>query len=318
MRMFWWLVAVVVVVGLGFGGLYYEHPEWVMRQGTHLGLFFSRVQSNYVMTPEGRIHYYEAEPRIPGGGVPLVLVHGLADRDESWAPMLKRLKRAGFHVYALDLLGAGRSPVPADSDYSIGTQEQLVADFIQSLGLQKPDVGGWSSGGWIVMKLALDHPDTVDRVVVYDSAGLKQQTAGGAPVFHPQTEDDVQKLASALGVPKLPEFVARDALKRLQSQQWVTDKAMASMADGKDALDDRLSGLQSPLLIVWGADDKLLPVSVGMQMHELDPRSELDVVEGCGHLAPNTCAPRVAAATADFLKTKPAPVGQVRTLAKMR
>jgi pimeloyl-ACP methyl ester carboxylesterase len=319
MRIFWRLVAVLVVVGLGFGVLYYEHPEWVMRQGTHLGLFFSRVQSNYVMTPEGRIHYYEAEPRIPGGGVPLVLVHGLADRDESWAPMLKRLKRAGFHVYALDLLGAGRSPAPADSDYSIATQEQLVADFIQSLGLQKPDVGGWSSGGWIVLKLALDHPDMVDRVVVYDSAGLKQQQTGKAePLFRPQTEEDVQELASALGARKLPGFVARDALRRLQGQQWVTDRAMASMADGKDTLDDRLSKLQSPLLIVWGADDKLLAVGVGMQMHQLDPRSELDIMEGCGHLAPKTCAPRVAAATADFLKAVPAPMGQVRTLAKMR
>ena len=160
MKIFWRLVAVVVVVGLGFGLLFYEHPEWVMLQQTHLGLFLARVQSNYVMTPEGRIHYYEAEPAIAGGGEPLVLVHGLADRDESWAPMLKRLKAAGFHVYAPDLLGAGRSPAPPDSDYSIATQEQMVVDFIQALGLQKPDVGGWSSGGWVVLKLAMDHPDT--------------------------------------------------------------------------------------------------------------------------------------------------------------
>jgi pimeloyl-ACP methyl ester carboxylesterase len=139
-----------------------------------------------------------------------------------------------------------------------------------------------------------------------------------APVFHPQTADDVNKLASALGAPPLPEFMARDALRRLQSQQWITDKAMASMAGGKDTLDGRLGGLQVPLLIVWGADDKLLPVSVGMQMHTLDPQSELDIVEGCGHLAPKMCAPRVAAATADFLKAKPAPMGQVRTLTKMR
>jgi pimeloyl-ACP methyl ester carboxylesterase len=318
MRKFWSLIVVVLVAGLGFGILFYENPEWVLRQGTHLGLLFSRVQSNYVLTPEGRIHYYEAEPRIPGGGVPLVLVHGLADRDESWAPMMKRLKSAGFHVYAPDLLGAGRSPMPADSDYSIATQEQLVADFIQSLGLQKPDAGGWSSGGWIVIKLALDHPDMVDRVVVYDSAGLKQQSGKHGVIFHPQSEDDVQRLASALGAPKLPGFMARDALKRLQSQQWVTDKAMASMANGNDTLDDRLSGLQSPLLIVWGADDQLLPLSVGMEMHQLDPRSELDVVEGCGHLAPKLCAPRVAHATADFLKSNPAPGGQVRTLARMR
>jgi pimeloyl-ACP methyl ester carboxylesterase len=289
-----------------------------MRQGTHLGLFFSRVQSNYVMTPEGRIHYYEGEPLIAGGGQPVVLVHGLADRDESWAPMLKRLKRAGFHVYALDLLGAGRSPSPADSDYSIGTQEQVVADFIQALGLQKPDVGGWSSGGWIVLKLALDHPDAVNRVVVYDSAGLKRNGSTSGGVFHPQSAEDVQKLASMLGAPPVPKFMAQDALRRLQSEQWITDKAMASMESGKDALDDRMSGMQAPLLIVWGADDQLIPVGEGLRLHSLYPQSEMDILQGCGHLAPKTCSARVAAATADFLKANPAPMGQVRTLAKMQ
>ena len=55
-----------------------------------------------------------------------------------------------------------------------------------------------------------------------------------------------------------------------------------------------------------------------MRLHALDPRSELDIVEGCGHLAPKVCAPRVAAATADFLKSQPVAMGQVRTLRKMR
>ena len=105
------LVLLCVVLGLLLAVAFYIRPIGVMQQGTHFGLFLSRVQSNYVLTPEGRVHYYEAEPRISGGGIPLVLVHGLGDRDEAWAPMLKRLKRAGFHVYAPDLLGYGRSPL---------------------------------------------------------------------------------------------------------------------------------------------------------------------------------------------------------------
>jgi len=104
------LVLLVVALGLVFALTLYEQPIWVQRQHTHLGLFLHRVQSNYVMTPEGRVHYYEAESRIPGGGTPLVLIHGLADQSESFAPMLERLKKRGFHVYAPDLLGYGRSP----------------------------------------------------------------------------------------------------------------------------------------------------------------------------------------------------------------
>ena len=314
------LLLLVVALGLAFGLVFYERPLWVQQQATHLSLFFHRVQSNYVMTPSGRVHYYEAESRIPGGGIPLVLVHGLADRDESWAPMLERLKKAGFHVYAPDLLGYGRSPHPSGSDYSISTQEQFVVDFIHSLGLQKTDIGGWSMGGWITLQLALDHPDLIDRVVVYDSAGLRHQVAGGPNVFHPADGAALQRLANLLEpeAKPLPRFVRRDALRSLAENQWVVDRSMASMLTGKDLLDTRLSGFTEPLLIVWGGDDDLLPLALGQKMHELVPQSELAIIAGCGHLAPKTCPARVASATADFLKANPAPSGGNRTLTLMR
>jgi len=314
------LLLLIVVLGLALGLVFYERPIWVLQQRIHLGLFLHRVQSNYVMTPEGRVHYYEAESRIPGGGIPLVLIHGLADRDESWAPMLERLKKAGFHVYAPDLLGYGRSPKPSGSDYSISTEEQFVADFIRSLGLQKTDVGGWSMGGWIALKLAIDHPEMVDRVVVYDSAGIRQQVTGGPQIFHPTDGPSVQRLFSLLepNAKPIPRFVRRDLLRKLGEGQWIVDRAMTSMETGDDLLDARLGGLTQPLLIVWASDDELLPLSIGQKFHALDPQSELDVVEGCGHLAPKTCPGRVASATAEFLKANPAPAGGVRTLALMR
>jgi pimeloyl-ACP methyl ester carboxylesterase len=314
------LLLLVVIAGLVFGGLFYERPLWVLQQGTHLSLFLHRVQSNYVMMPEGRVHYYEAESRVPGGGIPLVLVHGLADRDESWAPMLERLKRSGFHVYAPDLLGYGRSPKPADSDYSISTQEQFVADFIQAIGLQKPNVGGWSMGGWIVLKLALDHPDMVDRVVIYDSAGIHQQVEGGANIFHPTNGPALQHLADLLEphAKPMPAFVMKDALRTLGEGQWVVDKSMASMEGGNDLLDTRLGGLTEPLLIVWGSDDQLLPLTIGQQLHGMVPRSEMDILAGCGHLAPKTCPDRAAAVTVDFLMENPAPSGGTYTLSQSR
>ncbi|MGC9198315.1 MAG: alpha/beta fold hydrolase [Acidobacteriaceae bacterium] len=314
------LLVVLVLAGVGSAAVFYERPLWVMQQGVHLSLFLHRVQSNYVMLPEGRVHYYEAESRIPGGGIPLVLVHGLGDRDESWAPMLERLKRAGFHVYAPDLLGYGRSPKPGGSDYSISTEEQFVADFIQAIGLQRPDVGGWSMGGWIVLKLALDHPEILNRVVIYDSAGLKFQLGGGPQIFHPTDEAQMQQLLELLepNAKPLPEFVLRAALRQEQQQQWVIDRSMASMETGKDVVDSRLGDLTEPLLIVWGGSDELIPLAVGEQMHALDPSSELDILSGCGHLAPKSCPDRAAAVTVDFLKENPAPVGGTYTLNKLR
>jgi pimeloyl-ACP methyl ester carboxylesterase len=311
------LVLLVIVLGLAFGITLYEQPLWVQRQDVHLGLFLHHVQSNYVMTPEGRAHYYEAEAPVPGGGIPLVLVHGLGDRAESWAGMLERLRKDGFHVYAPDLLGYGRSPKPADSDYSLSTQEKFVADFIQSLGLQKTDVGGWSMGGGIVLKLALDHPDVVDRVVVYDGVGLKFKPAySPAELFHPHDGAGVQRLFSLMEptAPPLPGFVRRDILSHMDEHQWVVDRGMQSMLTYKDAVDDQVGGLKEPLLIVWGEKDELIPLEVGQKMHGLVRGSELDVVQGCGHLVPATCPAQTAAATAAFLKAEPAPTGGTRTV----
>lgn len=314
------LLLLIVVLGIVFALLFWRKPLWVNQQATHFGLFLSRVQSNYVLTPEGRVHYYEAESHVVGGGIPLVLIHGLGDRDESWAPMLKRLKRAGFHVYAPDLLGAGRSPKPGDGDYSISGEEKFVYDFIQSLGLQQTDVGGWSMGGWIALKLALDHPDMVNRVVVYDTAGIDPVPAKLPPgFFHPSSPADIQHLYSLMEpeARPLPYSVAREGEENMQSEQWVIDKQIAAMQSGKDSIHNQLVQLSEPLLIVWGANDRLIPLSEGEELHALDPKSELDIVEGCGHLAPKFCSARVAAATADFLKANPVPVGQIRTLTSM-
>jgi pimeloyl-ACP methyl ester carboxylesterase len=308
----------VMLLGLAGALTVYLQPLWVQEQVTHLGLFLDHVQSDYVMTPEGRIHYYDAQANVSGGGVPLVLVHGLGDRGEAWAPMIKRLKAEGFHVYAPDLLGYGRSPKPADSDYSIATQEQLVADFIRALGLQRTDIGGWSMGGWVTLKLALDHPEMFDRVVIYDAAGLRYDTRFPRTIFHPTDAAGLRQLQALLepGARPLPAFIARSALRKFAAQQWVVDRSMSSMLTGRDLVGDRLSGLTEPLLIVWGSEDQLIPLSVAEQMHTLDPSSELDIVEGCGHLAPSLCSARVAAATAAFLKANPAPSGGMRTLAE--
>jgi len=309
-------LSLLIVLGLVGAVTVYMRPLWVREQATHLGLFLGHVHSNYVLTPEGRVHYYEAEPDVPGGGIPLVLVHGLGDRSEAWAPMIKQLKKDGFHVYALDLLGYGRSPKPADSDYSIATQEQLVADFIRALGMQKTDIGGWSMGGWIALKLALDHPEMVDRVVVYDAAGLRYDTGFSQSIFHPTNAAELRRLQILLepNSRPLPGFIARDALRKFAGQQWVIDRGMDSMFTGRDLVDSRLSDFTEPLLLVWGADDRLIPVALAEKMHALDPRSELDVVEGCGHLAPALCTTRVAAVTAEFLAANPAVSGGMRSI----
>lgn len=173
-------------------------------------------------------------------------------------------------------------------------------------------------GGWVAMRVAIDHPELIDRLVVYNSAGITMEPPP-AGTFHPQNENDIQRLLSLLepGQKPLPHFIARDFLKRFQGNQDVIDRSYASMLTGHDIVDSEIGSLRQPFLIVWGSTDALIPLSTAQQLHGMDPRSELDIVEGCGHIAPLFCSGRVAAATADFLKSNPAPSGGVRTLAQM-
>jgi pimeloyl-ACP methyl ester carboxylesterase len=228
--------------------------------------------------------------------------------------MIPALAAQGFHVYAPDLLGYGRSPKP-DVDYSISLEEQTVAQFMQAVHVPRADVGGWSMGGWIVMKLALDHPEMVDRLLIYDSAGVYFPATWEPELFTPADVIGVKKLMGIL-TPKprsLPRFAAEAALRKLAGNAWVLRRSMASMRSGRDLLDFRLYQISQPMLIVWGAQDELIPLSAGEAIHKSVPQSVLNIVEGCGHLAPAECPRPVIEGTVDFLKAEPAMRGGERT-----
>jgi pimeloyl-ACP methyl ester carboxylesterase len=305
------VLAVLVLVAVVAGATFYWNPLWVTDQQLRFHLWREGVKSEYVDAGGYRMHYFEAGP---GDGTPLVLVHGLGDRGEAWAAMMPALAAKGFHVWAPDLLGYGRSPRP-DVDYSIPLEEKTVVDFMQAVHVPKADIGGWSMGGWIAMKLTLDHPEMVDRLVVYDSAGVYFPATWQPDLFTPNDEAGVRKLISMLTPepPVVPDFAAAAMVRKLQGNAWVVKRSLASMITGRDLLDFRLHNISQPMLIVWGSKDVLIPLSAGEAIHERVPQSVLNVIEGCGHLAPAECARPVTESTVDFLRSEPPMQGGEKT-----
>jgi pimeloyl-ACP methyl ester carboxylesterase len=300
------VVAVLVVVLVAAGLIFYRYPLWVADQQIRFHLWREGVKSEYVEAGGYRLHYFEASPGNGGGGTPLVLVHGLGARGEDWGAMIPALAAQGFHVYVPDLLGYGRSPKP-DVDYSISLEEQTVVQFMQAMHVPRADVGGWSMGGWIAMKLTLDHPEMVDRLAIYDSAGVYFPATWEPALFTPSDVVGVKKLIAML-TPKprpLPNFAAEAALRKLEGNAWVVQRSMSAMTNGRDLLDFRLYQISQPMLIVWGAQDELIPLSAGERIHKSVPQSVLNVVEGCGHLAPAECPRPVIEGTVEFLKAQP-------------
>jgi pimeloyl-ACP methyl ester carboxylesterase len=308
------VVAFFVLVVVAAGLIFYRYPLWVADQQIRFHLWRAGVKSDYVEAGGYRLHYFEASPGNRGSGTPLVLVHGLGARGEDWRAMIPALAAKGFHVYVPDLLGYGRSPKP-DVDYSIALEEQTVVQFMQVMHVPRADIGGWSMGGWIVMKLAIDHPEMVDRLAIYDSAGVYFPATWEPDLFTPSDVAGVRELVAML-TPKprpMPNFAAEAALRKLEGNAWVLRRSLTSMTSGRDLLDFRLHQISQPMLIVWGAKDELIPLSVGERIHQSVPQSVLNIIEGCGHLAPAECSAPVIEGTVDFLRSEPPMKGGEKT-----
>jgi pimeloyl-ACP methyl ester carboxylesterase len=296
--------AVLAMVALFLLGaiVVWQRPLAVVETMTRARLAFEGFHNEYATIRGNRIHYYEG-----GSGAPVVLVHGLGSRAEDWANLMPQLKQAGFHVYAIDLLGYGRSARPATATYSIPEEAQYVEDFIAQHGLQKVNLVGWSMGGWVSMRVALDQPERIGRLVLCDSAGVRFEPTFTIFDFEPTTVPAVRHLYSLL-MPQpteLPDFLARDMVRKFKALNWVVDRSARSMFRGDDLLDGKLGGLQMPTLIVWGKQDHLIPLATAVAMHEQIPQSVLQIYDGCGHLAPGQCAARIGPRLVDFLDGKP-------------
>jgi pimeloyl-ACP methyl ester carboxylesterase len=294
-------ILVLVVASMIFA---WEWPLDLLLAATQARLRVDGIRSEYTLIPFGsggavRVHYYEG-----GSGSPLLLVHGLGGRAEDWANLIPQLVRDHHRVYALDLPGYGRSDWPRDAQYSIPELAGAVEAFMNNQHVQRADLGGWSMGGWIAMRVALDEPQRIRRLMVFDSAGLRFNLNWDTGIFEPNTPEKLRTLDDLLTPtppPRMPGFIARAIFRYVDRHGWVVRRNMDSMLTLKDLLDGQLGKLKMPVLIVWGRQDHLIPYTVGEQIHHDISQSELEIFDGCGHLAASQCAGRVGPVVTGFL-----------------
>ncbi len=309
-RLRWWLagagVFVAVLVAFVVYGLL--HPLRLANEAMDVRLEWAGIHSRYVMVDGYSIHYYEGGPAATAERPPVVLVHGLGGYAEQWAPMMLQLAKAHRRVYAMDLLGYGKSAKPMDAAYSVPEEAGIVQGFLKAKGIGGYDLVGWSMGGWVATQVALDESQAgrVQKLVLMDSAGLRYTPDWNTNLFVPDTPAKLRALDKLLFVkpPVLPGFVRSAVIREALREGWVIQRSMDSMLTGVDLEDGRLEQLHMPVLIVWGSDDRIIPLSVGERMHEEIPQSEMDVFEGCGHLGPVQCAGRIGPRMVGFLDGK--------------
>jgi pimeloyl-ACP methyl ester carboxylesterase len=295
-----WIAGVIAALALAAGIGFWLRPVSYFNGFMYLKEDLAGAASRSVTVEGHRMHYLVEGP---ANGPVVVLIHGLGGRAEDWRLLAPYLSKAGFRVYMPDLFGYGRSDKPADFSYSVRDEAAAVVAFMDALGLKQADLGGWSMGGWIVQILASTHPERVRRLMLFDSAGIYEEPDWNTDLFMPRTAAELDQLEALLmpHPPSIPGFVARDLLRVSEQDAWVIRRALNTMLTGQDATDDLLPTLKMPVLILWGAKDRITPLDQGQKMHVLVPQSELDVFNGCGHLAPEQCTPEMGPRVVAFL-----------------
>ncbi|MGH9520176.1 MAG: alpha/beta fold hydrolase, partial [Terriglobales bacterium] len=300
-RVLKWTAGVVMAGLLATGVVFWERPMGVFQELAEARMVLDGAQSRATTLEGIRVHYYAMGPT---DGPVVVLVHGLGGRAEDWANLAPYLVRAGFRVYMPDLPGYGQSARPADFSYSVRDEAGVVVGFLDAMGLKQVDLGGWSMGGWIAQLVAAEHPARVKRLMLFDSAGLYVKPKWNTNLFTPRNEAEVNGLNALLtpNAQKVPGFVAKDIVRVSKQDGWVIQRALATMLTGKDTTDAMLPKLAMPVLLIWGEKDEITPVEQGETTHRLIPQSELNVISGCGHLAPRQCTKRIGPDVVGFLQ----------------
>lgn len=259
-----------------------------------------------------------------GEGPPILLIHGITSSSRTWKRVMPRLAEK-HTVIAPDLLGHGRSAKP-QGDYSLGAYASGARDLLIALDIPRVTVVGHSLGGGIAMQFAYQFPERVGRMVLVDSGGLGREVN---PILRAATLPLAEYVLPILFTPTLHDAAlkVRGALSRIGLSGGAdvegVSEGFASLTEGggrraflntvrsvidptgqKVSARDRLYLTEEvPSMIVWGENDRIIPVDHAEQAHDLMPRNRLEIFPGAGHFPFNEDPDRFIKVLEDFIET---------------
>jgi pimeloyl-ACP methyl ester carboxylesterase len=238
-----------------------------------------------------------------GGDEVLLLIHGMAGSSETWRSVIAQLSKR-YRVIAPDLLGHGQSAKPR-GDYSLGAFAVWLRDLLDELGVSRASIIGQSLGGGVAMQFVYQHPDYCRRLVLISSGGLGQDvgwtlrllSAPGAelllPVIAPspvvRAGNKIRGWLSTRSIqsPRGAEmWSAYSSLTDAQTRQAFL-RTLRSVVDYRGQAVSALNRLhltsELPTMVIWGDQDRIIPVEHGYALGDARPGCRLEVLTGVGH-----------------------------------
>jgi len=254
-----------------------------------------------------------------GTGDVLLLIHGIGGSSDCWRDIVHTLSKR-HRVIAVDLLGHGQSDKPR-GDYSLGAFAVWLRDFLDALNIHQATVIGHSFGGGVALQFAHQHKEYCRRLVLISSGGLGPDLGRLLRMLSlPGAEIALQLIASRPAI-EIGKALRRRALssgqqatrysETLKGQAALANrhsraaflKTLRSVVDHRGqavcALDRVRADL--PTMIIFGDQDRCIPVAHAYSAHEAIPGSELHVIPGVGHQPQVQCPETVARLIGDFV-----------------
>jgi pimeloyl-ACP methyl ester carboxylesterase len=258
-----------------------------------MAITVEQATGRFVVADGIRIHYGDV-----GSGEPVVLLHGAGPGATAWSNFRANVDDlARSHRLLLpDLPRFGRSDKPRTTVPRLDFLSTSIASFLDAVGVQRAHFIGNSLGGQAALKLAIDHPERVGRLVVIGSNAISWS------IFSPLPAEGVRHIAGYYGGEGPSPAKMRTVLESLVydtsriTDDLVAERYAASVdpeivavnREGhwpRQSLDAELARLKAPTLIVWGQDDRASPLDAALTMLRLIPDARLHVFNRCGHWA---------------------------------
>lgn len=311
-----WLIriALIVIAVAVSAFLYFRTPD---TDPVAMRAKYGGAPSQFVDLGGGlTVHLRDSGPRT----APVVmLIHGSNASLHTWEPWAARLGRK-YRIVRFDLPGHGLTGPSPSHQYGAAAFADVVERVRAKLGIETMVLAGNSMGGGVAWHYALMYPKRLRGLILVDAAGQPDPGTRQPPLAFRIARTPVVREFAAMITPRsliaqsLPDayydrHLATDAaidqyweLLRYPGNRAATLERFATPPDY--ATDAKLARLTTPTLILWGADDRLIPASSAKWLHDRIPGSQLIVYPKTGHVPMEERADQSAADVYRFIETK--------------
>jgi pimeloyl-ACP methyl ester carboxylesterase len=284
-----------------------------VRAGKGFSGYLKTIDSGFLMLDSFMVHYLRAGT----GGSPLILVHGGGMWLYSFRHNIPALSTY-FSVIALDMPGYGYTlPLSARQRYGLEDTSEVLLQFMNRLGIDRASFLGHSWGGGWVLHFAHRHPERVEKLVLVDSSGLDVRDVIEwellkCPVLGPLllrlvTPGAVKKRLRRSFYRKelVTEDMVHEVYLPLRFEHNLNLQIQIARHQDWSATGRALPEIRHPALVIWGENDRYLPVELLGEFEKRMENAESHVLNRCGHSAHEEYPAEVNSLITGFLKNKP-------------